>query len=299
MDAVLGPRLREGFEFDVAWLTPTPTKVCLHSLHLVQAQEEVRFAREFLQGLVIEIEQRDRAGLDVPLVSGRERFGMERDLMYIVNERVGEASLGEGPGLGLVQSDHVESPSGPHRDLDAEQAADTQFDRLCIGIHDTRLGVDFHQGIGPGIGGSDDGMLRDGMAQQFVGDSMDIGVVQFTFDQVDGRGMDDLRLRIKRRCAGRLAGGGTAWISSFTAGTNLDAVDRHGGLHPGKHGEYRSGVDSATACRLVTTLDGQLITPLVLRMVIVTTDPVRRDLVDSTQLVQHFPEIPVQHRFLL
>ena len=56
---------------------------------------------------------------------------------------------------------------------------------------------------------------------------------------------------------------------------------------------------STPSGRLVTSLDREPITPLIFRMLIVTLDPVGRDGVHFSSLIEFLPEVQIEHRLVL
>ncbi len=97
MNAVLGPRLREGFQFDIGGLAlGVLTVVGLDSLHFREAEEQVAFARELLQGRVIEIANGHVGQVQLILLAVQERFRPKRRRVNFMNHRIGEHLLSEG-----------------------------------------------------------------------------------------------------------------------------------------------------------------------------------------------------------
>lgn len=211
-----------------------------------------------LEGRVIEIADRDsshleRAGVAAGELVGHEGLGVDR-----VDDGIGEEACGEASGVLAGGAADVVSRAGRDADVDIEHLLDGFADGLGGGVHDAGEGVDLDE-VGVGIGGKGafDRDLDDRVHEDAGLDSLELSVVEFSFQKIDARGGDV--------AAGEAHGGGGALdaggarVSGGLVRSDLDAVHAWSILHAGivravgaGQGPYSGAMSSLPTVQLFT-----------------------------------------------
>ncbi len=149
VDAVLGPGLCEGFQFDLTWVAAERGVVLLHSDHLIERKEEVGLAGEFCEVRFAEADDLDGAHAAGVRAGVGKGGGVEGSGVDFLDDGVGEQPRGERSGgiLREVGSSNVVPPTGGNlrRCFQSEQLADRLLHGLRDGVHHARERVDLHQ----------------------------------------------------------------------------------------------------------------------------------------------------------
>ncbi len=193
VDAVLGPGLGEGFEFDVGGVSAQGLVVVLDGLHLVEVEEEVSFAREFFELMVVELADGDVGEDELVGVPVGELLWMERHSVDPGDDGVGQELIGQGLGFGIGDAQDIVSVAGGDRCADADECEDGVGYGLCRRIHDPGERVDLDE-CAAGFGAADDGAFDDGVGQKLVDDLIELIVGERCFDEVDPAPMGPFEL---------------------------------------------------------------------------------------------------------
>ena len=149
MHAVLRPGLRQCLQLDLAGIASSLPVEGLNGLHLLEAQEQMPFPREGLEGLVVERTDVDGRHGDLTIDSMRECLGVIRTFVHEMNEWIGKAMSSQFTGRGVVEVRHVVANTCSNRNVTTEKTPQGHLDGIRGWIHHTRQRMDFdHRGCG-------------------------------------------------------------------------------------------------------------------------------------------------------
>ena len=183
VNAVLAPGLRDGLQLDLARLAALAAVLRLHGTHLVQAQEQVRFAAQTLKRGIVQIAQLHMTHL------GRARLGLgkvrwrPRRRMHCLHHGVRQQALPDRGGLRAIHALQIPSVAGQHAHPRTRQLLDRQLHAFGGGVGHARQRKHLHHEAVRGRG-TDRHLLRHRVCKQLCGHALQARCIDRALQQI-------------------------------------------------------------------------------------------------------------------